>query len=156
MDLSANPKLHFNSNKNSEEDLFQLPKLQVLSLNEVSPSIVISEKVELQVRLRRYGTEESIPNFGVSEFLGQDQVLSILDLVMLDFRNMENHSLYALFEGKNGNSLAKYFLLFSSFISFSFLFFQKKKKKSILDIYNVGLLINSRLNFDQILTLKML
>lgn len=70
MDLSANFKLHVSSTKAIEDDFFQLPKLQVLSLNELSPSIPISEKIEQQTRLRRYGTEDTLSNFGVAEFLG--------------------------------------------------------------------------------------
>lgn len=108
-DLSANPKLQYNPIKGNEpDDLFALPKLQVLNLNELSPSITVSEKIEQQARCRRYGSEDTVVNFGIAEFLGQEQTLSICDLAMLDFRNMEDHALYAIFEGRNGSSLAKY------------------------------------------------
>jgi len=68
----------------------------------------VSEKTELGARVRRYGSEEAVSNFGVAEFFGQEQIFPVCDVGMLDFRNMEGHALYALFEGRNGSSLAKY------------------------------------------------
>jgi len=116
-DLSANPKLQYNPVKggNENEDLFQLPQLQVLNLNELSSSITVSEKMEQQARIRRFGAEDSVNNFGVAEFLGQEQHMQIFDLAMLNFKNVEDHALYAIFEGKNGPSVAKYLQLWFAY-----------------------------------------
>jgi hypothetical protein len=71
LDISSNPKLQYNPPKlEREEDLFPLPKLQVLGLNELSPTITVSEKTEQLARVRRFGSDDTISNFGVADFSG--------------------------------------------------------------------------------------
>jgi adenylate cyclase len=120
LNLSGNKRLEIKPSKNDRDsareksitDFSQLTKLRVLGLMDVTLMITNIPDGTEDRRVRLSGSMIRSMSYGMADSLGRNEHLSLVDMVVPDFRGLRNEWLVGLFDGQalstGGSKISKF------------------------------------------------